>query len=58
MRITFSIRDNSRKADVVERPEGFHHVGLLANEPPGTAGLPCLSHPTTSAYIIRVGVRF
>jgi hypothetical protein len=29
-----------KKADVVERPKAFHHVGLLANEPPGTAGLP------------------
>jgi hypothetical protein len=24
----------------VENPEVFHHVGLLVNEPPGTAGLP------------------
>jgi hypothetical protein len=23
------------KADVVEHPEVFHHVGLLTNEPPG-----------------------
>jgi hypothetical protein len=28
-----------KKADVIERPEAFHHVGLLVNEPPGTAGL-------------------
>jgi hypothetical protein len=29
-----------KKADVVEYPEAFDHVGLLVNEPPGTAGLP------------------
>jgi hypothetical protein len=29
----------NKKADVIERPEAFHHVGLLVNEPPGTAGL-------------------
>jgi hypothetical protein len=28
-----------KKADVVERPKAFHHVGLLFNEPPGKAGL-------------------
>jgi hypothetical protein len=28
-----------KKADVAEHPEVFHHVGLLSNEPPGTAGL-------------------
>ena len=28
-----------KKADVVERPMAFTHVGLLVNEPPGTAGL-------------------
>jgi hypothetical protein len=31
---------NQKKADVAEHPEVFHHVGLLVNEPPGTAGLP------------------
>jgi len=38
----------TKKADVVERPKAFHHVGLLANEPPGTGpscSLP--SHPMT-----------
>jgi hypothetical protein len=30
----------TKKADVAEHPEVFHHVGLLINEPPGTAGLP------------------
>jgi hypothetical protein len=30
----------SKKADVVKYPEAFDHVGLLFNEPPGTAGLP------------------
>jgi hypothetical protein len=29
-----------KQADVVEHPEVFHHVGLLVNEPPGTAELP------------------
>ena len=29
----------NKKADVVEYPEVLHHVGLLAIEPPGTAGL-------------------
>jgi len=29
-----------KKADVVEHPEVFHHVGLLINKPPGMAGLP------------------
>jgi len=28
------------KADVAEHPKVFDHVGLLVNEPPGTAGLP------------------
>src|ERR1043166_4740201 len=31
----------TKKADVVEPPdEGFDHVGLLVNEPPGTARMP------------------
>jgi hypothetical protein len=29
-----------KKTDVVEHPQVFDHVGLLVNEPPGTAGLP------------------
>jgi hypothetical protein len=29
-----------KKADAAEKPEGFDHVGLLANEPPGKAELP------------------
>jgi hypothetical protein len=29
----------TKKADVAEHPEVFDHVGLLANEPLGTAGL-------------------
>ena len=28
-----------KKADVAEHPQGFDHVGLLVNEPPGPAGL-------------------
>ena len=31
---------SEKKADVVERPKVFDHVGLLVNWPPGTAGLP------------------
>jgi hypothetical protein len=30
----------TKKADVAESPEGFDHVGLLFNQPPGMAGLP------------------
>jgi hypothetical protein len=29
----------AKKADVVEHPEVFDHVGLLVNEPPGGTGL-------------------
>jgi len=29
----------NKKADVVERPKAFDHVGLLVNEPPSQAGL-------------------
>jgi len=29
----------NKKAGVAEHPEVFGHVGLLASEPPGTAGL-------------------
>jgi hypothetical protein len=28
-----------KKADVAEHPKVFDHVGLLVNEPPGTAEL-------------------
>ena len=27
------------KTDVADHPQVFHHVGLLTNKPPGTAGL-------------------
>jgi hypothetical protein len=30
----------TKKADVVEHPEVFDHVGLLVIRPPGEAGLP------------------
>jgi hypothetical protein len=30
----------NKKADVVEHPQVFDHVGLLFDEPPGLAGLP------------------
>jgi len=29
----------TKKADVAEHPKVLDHVGLLVNEPPGTAGL-------------------
>jgi len=29
----------NKKADVIENPQAFNHVGLLRNEPTGTAGL-------------------
>jgi hypothetical protein len=29
----------TKKADVVEPSQAFNHVGLLVNEPPGTAEL-------------------
>ncbi len=29
-----------QKTDVLEHPQVLQHVGLLINEPPGTAGLP------------------
>ena len=29
----------NKKADVVQHPKAFDHVGLLFNEPPGRAGL-------------------
>jgi hypothetical protein len=31
--------EGKKKADVVEYPEVFDHVGLLVDQPPGTAGL-------------------
>ena len=37
---TTEITYRKRKADVVEHPRVFDHVGLLVNEPPGPAGLP------------------
>jgi hypothetical protein len=33
------LKSDKKKADVVEHLKAFDHVGLLANEPPGTAGL-------------------
>jgi len=43
----------TKKADVVDCPKAFHHVGLLLNELPGAADFSTLpsrslfSHPTT-----------
>jgi len=34
-----SAAPKTKKADVVEHPKAFHHVGLLVNQPPGTTGL-------------------
>jgi hypothetical protein len=30
----------TKKADVLNHPKVFQHVGLLVNQPPGMAGLP------------------
>jgi hypothetical protein len=35
-----TIQPRTKKADMAEHPEVLDHVGLLTNEPPGTAGLP------------------
>jgi hypothetical protein len=34
------VASGEKKADVVEHPEVFDHVGLLVDGPPGGAGLP------------------
>ena len=34
-----SASPKTKKADVTEPPKAFDHVGLLVNEPPGTAEL-------------------
>jgi hypothetical protein len=39
MVLTIRNQRETKKADVAEHPEVFHHVGLLSNEPPDTAGL-------------------
>jgi hypothetical protein len=31
---------SAKKTDVAEHPRVFRHIGLLFNEPPGTARLP------------------
>jgi hypothetical protein len=33
-------RQEQKKTDVAEHPEMLRHIGLLVNEPPGTAELP------------------
>ena len=33
------LHHENKKADEVEHPEAFNHVGLLSNEPPGRAEL-------------------
>ena len=44
--MTFSMGDalplsmETKKADVVEYPEVFDHIGLLVNEPSSLAGVP------------------
>jgi len=35
----FPVPSKTKKADVAKHFEMFRHVGLLFNEPPGTAGL-------------------
>jgi len=34
------VTKKQKKADMVEHPQVFDHVGLLIIEPPGMAGLP------------------
>ena len=36
---TYALPVQRKKADVAEHPEVFDYVGLLINEPPGTAEL-------------------
>ena len=37
----------TKKADVAEHPEAFHHVGLLVNGSPAAADYPLFSRPIT-----------
>jgi hypothetical protein len=39
MMSTLGFQHKNKKADVMARPQAFHHVGLLVNEPPSAAGL-------------------
>ena len=43
----------NKKADVAEHPKVFHHVGLLANEPPAVADCSLFSQPKTSLQNLR-----
>ena len=45
-----------KKADVIEHPRAFDHVGLLRNEPTGTAGLLFIqsSNDSVSAYPVEM----
>jgi hypothetical protein len=52
----------TKKADVMEHPQAFDHVGLLVNKPPGTAGLPFIQSsddfnftPSTSRLQVHYG---
>jgi len=38
-RLLRTVPNLRKKADVAKHPKVFDHVGLLVNEPPGTAGL-------------------
>jgi hypothetical protein len=38
------------KADVVDAPQGFDHVGLLLDGPPGPAGLPFIESSDECIY--------
>jgi hypothetical protein len=37
---TQPLDSSQKKADVIEHPKAFDHVGLLCNEPPGKTGVP------------------
>jgi hypothetical protein len=44
----------NKKADVIEYPGVFNHVGLLVNKPPGRAGCRSTSLPMNSLRKINI----
>ena len=47
----------TKKADVAEHPEVFHHVGLLIDEPPDIAGLPFIQSSEIVCIILPCPLR-
>ena len=43
-----------KKADVAKHPKVLNHVGLLCNEPPGTAGLPFIKSSDSNCDRSRI----